>query len=69
MNLNLTHWPIMRILRLAVGLGCFYAYYDNPTEWFLLILGGIATLQALFNTGCSNGACEIESQSKSETSE
>lgn len=59
MKLNLTHWPIMRLIRLAVTIGCFYAFFVNGSEWFILIIGIIALLQTLFNTKCADGNCEV----------
>jgi len=58
MNIDLKHWPLMRIIRLAVAVGCFIAYSKNG-EWFVLIIGALALLQAIFNTGCSDGNCEV----------
>lgn len=63
MKLNLTHWPFMRLVRLAVALGCFYAYFFNSSEWFILVVGVIAFIQTILNTGCSNGSCEIPQES------
>ena len=59
MKINLTHWPLMRIVRLIVALGCFYAYFLNESEWFILVIGVLALLQTTLNTGCSDGGCEI----------
>lgn len=59
MKPNLTHWPFMRIIRLAVAIGCFYAYFYKGSEWFILIIGIIALLQTIFNTGCADGSCDI----------
>ena len=64
MKLNLTHWPIMRLIRLAVALGCFYAFFVNDSEWFILVVGVVVLLQVAFNTGCANGSCEIPADSK-----
>jgi len=65
MKLNLTHWPFFRILRVIVAFGCFYAFFINNSEWFILVIGVISLLQALLNTGCSDGSCEIPSDNNS----
>jgi len=62
MKLNLTHWPFMRIIRMVVALGCFYAYFFNDSEWFILIIGILALLQTIFNTGCADGSCEVSEE-------
>ena len=67
MKLNLTQWPLMRLVRLAVTLGCFYAYFVNGSEWFILVIGIIALLQTLFNTKCADGSCEVPQETSSHT--
>jgi hypothetical protein len=64
MKLNLTYWPIMRLVRLAVALGCFYAFFVKDSEWFILVIGIVAILQTLFNTKCADGSCEVSVESK-----
>jgi len=64
MKINLTHWPFIRIIRVAVAIGCFYACLINSSEWFILVIGIISLLQALLNTGCNNGSCEIPENKK-----
>ena len=59
MKIDLKHWPIFRLIRIAVAIGCFYAFFINQSEWFILVIGIISFLQALLNTGCSDGSCEI----------
>jgi len=49
----------MRLIRVAVAIGCFYAYFINSSEWFILVIGIISLLQAALNTGCDNGNCEL----------
>jgi F0F1-type ATP synthase assembly protein I len=49
----------MRLVRVVVAIGCFYAYFINSSEWFILVIGIISFLQALLNTGCNDGSCEI----------
>ncbi|MGV6862239.1 MAG: hypothetical protein ACWA41_10725 [Putridiphycobacter sp.] len=58
MKINLTHWPLMRIIRVAIAIGCFYTYYQGR-EWFVLAIGLLMFVQALFNTGCPDNSCEL----------
>jgi F0F1-type ATP synthase assembly protein I len=64
MKINVTHWPFFRLLRIAVAIGCFYAYFINSSEWFILVIGIISLLQAVLNTGCNDGSCEIPEDKK-----
>ena len=64
MKFNLTYWPFMRLVRLAVGLGCFYAFFVKDSEWFILVIGIVALLQTAFNTKCPDGSCEVSVESK-----
>ena len=64
MKINLTHWPFMRLIRVAVAIGCFYAYFINSSEWFILVIGIISLLQAVLNTGCNTGSCETHEDAK-----
>ena len=59
----------MRVIRLIVALGCFYAYFLSGSEWFILVIGILALLQAVFNTGCADGSCEIPDKSNSKVAE
>ena len=61
MTIDFKNWSIFRIIRVAVAIGCFYAFYHNSSEWFVLIIGSISLIQAIFNTGCNDGTCDIES--------
>jgi hypothetical protein len=57
-KLNLKHWPIYRILRLVVAIGCFYTFYLDR-EWFILFIGAIALYQTAINYGCSSESCDV----------
>ena len=59
--IDLKHWPFMRIIRLAIAIGCFVTYYQGR-EWFVLAIGLLMFVQALFNTGCAGDSCEIPHQ-------
>ncbi len=61
MKIDLTHWSIMRIIKLVIAIGCFYTYYQSR-EWFVLAIGIFVFIQVLFNTACPDGACEIPHQ-------
>ncbi|HIP36091.1 MAG TPA: hypothetical protein EYG85_04490 [Crocinitomix sp.] len=59
--IDIKHWPLMRLIRLAIAIGCFITYYESR-EWFILAIGLLMFVQVLFNTGCSDGSCEIPNQ-------
>jgi len=59
--INLRHWPLMRLIRLAVAIGCFITFYTGR-EWLILAVGLFVFYQTLFSVGCPDGSCEIPSQ-------
>lgn len=61
MKIDLKHWTLMRVIRLVIAIGCFVTYYQSR-EWFVLAIGLLVFIQALFNTGCSDGTCEVTHQ-------
>lgn len=62
-RIDLKHWSGMRLLRLIVAVGCIIAFFENH-EAVILIIGIVVLIQAIFNIGCSNGACAIPSDGK-----
>ena len=66
MKIDLKSWPLMRIIRLVIAIGCFYAFFINGSEWFILVAGMVVLLQVILNPGCSSGSCAIPEDPKSE---
>ena len=59
--IDLKHWPLMRLIRLAIAIGCFITFFYDR-EWIVLAVGLFVFIQVLFNAGCPDGNCEIPSQ-------
>ncbi len=59
--IDLKHWPLMRLIRIAIAIGCFITFYQGR-EWFVLAIGIFVFIQALFNTGCPDGSCDVPAQ-------
>jgi hypothetical protein len=59
--IDLKHWPLMRLTRLSVAIGCFITFY-NGREWIVLAIGLLMFYQALFSIGCPEGSCELSPQ-------
>ena len=64
MNNILRNWTAMRIIRLVMG--GFIAYQGVLlAQWILIIPGVVYSLLALFNLGCSNGSCAVNTKYRS----
>lgn len=63
----LKDWGGMRIIRLLMGI---YIIVESIREHQTLLglLGGFFLYQAIMNTGCPMGACEVKPKSKTQES-
>lgn len=63
-NLLLKNWDFVRTLRLLIGLGVG-GYAAWAGDYFLVTLGGLFIIQAVFNLSCcGSGGCSVASQKK-----
>ncbi len=60
-------WGVLRILRLLMGI---YIIVESVREHqtLLALLGGFFLYQAIMNTACPMGACEVKSKHKTQNS-
>ena len=49
-------WDVARIIRIALGVALFIAYYYNR-ETLFLFAGVVLSVQAVFNISCPGGSC------------
>jgi len=62
-DILLSGWNLNRGIRLILGIAILFQYFQQP-DIFILMIGLMLILQALFNVACcSNGNCKIEPKS------
>ncbi len=62
-DILLSGWNLNRGIRLILGIAILFQYFQQP-DIFILMIGLMLILQALFNVACcSNGNCRIEPKS------
>jgi hypothetical protein len=52
----LNNWNAFRVIRLALGIMIAVQAYQ-ATEYAMILIGAAFSLLALFDLGCSSGAC------------
>lgn len=55
-QLLLSNWHVMRIVRLALGVGLMVGFVVEG-DWILLMASAVLLFQAIFNVGCASGGC------------
>ena len=60
------NWDITRIIRLVIGGALGISYYYNREPVFIF-MGGMLSIQAVFNMSCPGGSCSVNTKSEKTT--
>ena len=58
---HIANWPFIRILRLGLGISMIIGAFDK-VDYFVGGIGLLLLVQAITNTGCAGGSCNIDTR-------